>query len=78
MIKIGKFYICDRCGNTGFSEYNVPLQRNALIVPKSINRGSKVFGRRIEMLKIEKAEVCGFEAAIRGMRNPMNSWGGER
>ena len=26
------------------------------------------------MLKIENAEVYGFEAAIRGMRNPMNSW----
>lgn len=26
------------------------------------------------MLKIENAEVVGFEAAIRGMRNPMNSW----
>ena len=26
------------------------------------------------MLKIEKAEVTGWEAALRGMRNPMNSW----
>jgi len=26
------------------------------------------------MIKIEKAETFGFEAAIRGMRNPMNSW----
>lgn len=26
------------------------------------------------MIKIEKAEVVGWEAAIRGMRNPMNSW----
>ena len=26
------------------------------------------------MLKIENVEVTGFEAAIRGMRNPMNSW----
>ena len=26
------------------------------------------------MIKIENAEVYGFEAAIRGMRNPMNSW----
>ncbi len=26
------------------------------------------------MIKIEKTEVCGFEPAIRGMRNPMNSW----
>lgn len=26
------------------------------------------------MLKIEHTEVMGFEAAIRGMRNPMNSW----
>lgn len=26
------------------------------------------------MVKIEKTEVCGFEPAIRGMRNPMNSW----
>ena len=26
------------------------------------------------MIKIEKTEVFGFEAAIRGARNPMNSW----
>ena len=26
------------------------------------------------MIKIEKEEVFGWEAAIRGMRNPMNSW----
>ena len=26
------------------------------------------------MIKIENDEVVGFEAAIRGMRNPMNSW----
>lgn len=26
------------------------------------------------MIKIEKVEVCGFESAIRGMRNPLNSW----
>lgn len=26
------------------------------------------------MIKIEKAEVYGWEAAIRGMRNPLNSW----
>lgn len=26
------------------------------------------------MIRIEKTEVYGFEAAIRGMRNPMNSW----
>lgn len=26
------------------------------------------------MIKIENAEVIGWEAAIRGMRNPMNSW----
>lgn len=31
MIKIGKLYICDRCGGAGFSEYNVPIQRNGLI-----------------------------------------------
>lgn len=27
------------------------------------------------MIKIENVEVVGFDAAIRGMRNPMNSWG---
>lgn len=27
------------------------------------------------MIKIEKREVAGWEAAIRGCRNPMNSWG---
>ena len=26
------------------------------------------------MIKIEKVDIYGFEAAIRGMRNPMNSW----
>ena len=26
------------------------------------------------MIKIEKTEVMGWESAIRGMRNPMNSW----
>lgn len=26
------------------------------------------------MIKIENVEVYGFEAALRGMRNPMNSW----
>ena len=26
------------------------------------------------MIKIDKVDVYGFEAAIRGMRNPMNSW----
>ena len=25
-------------------------------------------------IKIENTEVMGWEAAIRGMRNPMNSW----
>lgn len=28
----------------------------------------------VKMLKIENVEVMGWEAAIRGMRNPMNSW----
>lgn len=28
----------------------------------------------LELIKIEKTEVVGWEAAIRGMRNPMNSW----
>jgi len=27
------------------------------------------------MIKIEKTEIYGWESAIRGMRNPMNSWG---
>lgn len=26
------------------------------------------------MIKLEKTDVCGWETAIRGMRNPMNSW----
>lgn len=26
------------------------------------------------MIKIENAEVVGWEHAVRGMRNPMNSW----
>jgi hypothetical protein len=28
----------------------------------------------IDMIKIENIDVYGFESAIRGMRNPMNSW----
>ena len=27
------------------------------------------------MIKVENIDVWGFEHAIRGMRNPMNSWG---
>lgn len=27
------------------------------------------------MIKIENVSICGLEEAIRGMRNPMNSWG---
>lgn len=27
------------------------------------------------MIKIDKTDVCGWEATIRGLRNPMNSWG---
>lgn len=30
------------------------------------------------MIKFENTEVVGWESAIRGMRNPMNSWGEER
>ena len=26
------------------------------------------------MIKLENTEVTGWKAAIRGMRNPMNSW----
>lgn len=26
------------------------------------------------MIKIENTEIVGWEAAIRGMRNPLNSW----
>ena len=26
------------------------------------------------MIKIENVEICGWESAIRGMRNPLNSW----
>ena len=26
------------------------------------------------MIKLENVDICGWEAAIRGMRNPMNSW----
>lgn len=31
-------------------------------------------GKDEQMIKIEHTEVYGWEAAIRGMRNPMNSW----
>lgn len=30
--------------------------------------------RRKKMIKFENTEVVGWESAIRGMRNPMNSW----
>lgn len=33
MTKIGKLYVCDRCGQTGFAEYDGPMQRNGLIDP---------------------------------------------
>ena len=34
MTKVGKLFVCDRCGNTGFSEYDGPMQqRNGLIDP---------------------------------------------
>lgn len=36
--------------------------------------GLRLKGRYIEMIKIENADVYGFEAAIRGMRNSWNSW----
>ena len=32
-------------------------------------------GKENNMIKIENEEVLGWEHAIRGMRNPMNSWG---
>ena len=31
-------------------------------------------GKEIFMIKFENTEVVGWEHAIRGMRNPMNSW----
>lgn len=34
----------------------------------------KRMGEKEEMIKIENVEVFGWESAIRGMRNPMNSW----
>lgn len=27
MVKVGKLFVCDRCGNTGFTEYNGPANR---------------------------------------------------
>lgn len=30
--------------------------------------------RKCQVIKIENVTVSGWEAAIRGMRNPMNSW----
>ena len=30
--------------------------------------------RRMKMIKVEHINVFNFEAAIRGMRNPYNSW----
>lgn len=34
----------------------------------------KRMGEKEEMIKIENVDVFGWEPAIRGMRNPMNSW----
>ena len=33
-----------------------------------------IFGGKKQMIKLENIEVFGWEAAIRGMRNPLNSW----
>lgn len=33
-----------------------------------------IIWRQLKMIKIENTNVYGWEAAIRGMRNPMNSW----
>ena len=33
MTKIGKLYICDRCGNTGFAEYVGSVYRSEWIDP---------------------------------------------
>ena len=33
-----------------------------------------MLGGKLIMIQIENTEVMGWEAAIRGMRNPMNSW----
>lgn len=35
MIKIGKLYICDRCGKTGFAEYTGSGDRSGWIDPYS-------------------------------------------
>ena len=33
-----------------------------------------MYFRRFIMIRLENAEVIGWEHAVRGMRNPMNSW----
>lgn len=43
-------------------------------MPEMHGEIERVFERGTTMLKIENAEIMGWEAAIRGMRNPKNSW----
>ena len=39
-----------------------------------MNQNDKKYWRQVKMLKVEKTSVMNFENAIRGARNPMNSW----
>lgn len=43
-------------------------------MPEMHGEIERVFERGTTMLKIENTEIMGWEAAIRGMRNPKNSW----
>lgn len=50
MTKIGKLYICDRCGKTAFAEYTSGCDRSGWIDPYSDNF-EKLEGWEIRVMK---------------------------
>ena len=61
-----------------WSEANLPVRRiyifGRIWTPFVREKGPIGFQWGEQMIKIENVEVMGWGAAIRGMRNPMNSW----
>ena len=49
-------------------------KRTELKTLKKLNGILNLYLRRTKMIKIENVEIFGWQAAIRGMRNPLNSW----
>lgn len=58
---------------TGCSE-SATKNRCGFFIAETICTGLATEKGEKNMIKIENTEVFGFETAIRGMRNPMNSW----